>query len=93
MSQATSLSGMAQQLSLSIGVGTGAFILHLTAGASGDARLSAADFMPAFFAIGAIAMLAALIYRRLPGDAGQEVSGHKRALPIPPEASELRASE
>jgi EmrB/QacA subfamily drug resistance transporter len=93
MSQATSLSGMAQQLSLSIGVGTGAFILHLTAGASGDAKLSAIDFMPAFFAIGAIATLAALIYRRLPGDAGREVSGHRQALPTSPEASELRVGE
>jgi glucose uptake protein GlcU len=93
MSQATSLSGMAQQLSLSIGVGAGAFILHLTAGGSSDAKLSAADFMPAFFAIGAIAMLAALAYRRLPADAGREISGHRRAAPIPPETSDLRAGE
>ncbi|MFO0995897.1 MAG: MFS transporter [Alphaproteobacteria bacterium] len=91
MSQATSLVSMAQQLSLSIGVGVGAFVLHLTAG--GATRLTALDFMPAFFTIGAIAMLPALVYRRLPADAGREVSGHQRATPLPAETPALRAGE
>lgn len=91
MSQATSLSSMAQQLSLSVGVGVGAFILHLTAG--GEAQPSAEAFMPAFFAIGAIAMLAALVYKRLPTDAGREFSGHKLAPPRASEAPAIRAGE
>jgi fucose permease len=79
MSRATSFTSMAQQLALSAGVATGAIILHATMAARGGAALTAADFVPAFLAVGACAALSGLIYLRLPADAGAEVSGHMPA--------------
>ena len=77
MSRATSFASMAQQLSLSAGVASGAIILHLTMAARGGGALLAADFEPAFLAVGACAALSALVYLHLPGNAGAEVSGHR----------------
>ncbi len=75
MSRATSFASMMQQLSLSVGVGTGALLLHLTVAARGSSQLLAGDFAPAFFAVALIAALSALVYLPLPADAGAEVSG------------------
>ena len=77
MSRATSFASMAQQLSLSAGVATGAILLHLTMAARGGGALQASDFEPAFLAVGACAALSALVYLHLPGNAGAEVSGHR----------------
>jgi EmrB/QacA subfamily drug resistance transporter len=79
MSRATSFASMMQQLSLSIGVGTGALLLHLTVAARGAEHVAAGDFAPAFFAVALVSALAALAYLRLPPDAGAEVSGR---LPV-----------
>ena len=67
---------MAQQLSLSVGVGTGALLLHLTMSARGGGALQSSDFVPAFVVVGVCAALSALAFVRLPADAGAEVSGH-----------------
>lgn len=75
MSLATSLSGTAQQLSVSVGVGLGALILHLTLTVRGGMALAAGDFWPAFVIVGLIAMASALVYLPLPADAGESVSG------------------
>jgi EmrB/QacA subfamily drug resistance transporter len=75
LSRATSFASMMQQLSVSIGVGASALILHLTVAARGGERLAAGDFMPAFATIALIAAASALVYVRLPPDAGAEVSG------------------
>jgi EmrB/QacA subfamily drug resistance transporter len=83
MSRATSFASMMQQLSLSIGVGTGALLLHLTVAARGGTELSAHDFWPAFLAIGGIAALSALVYRPLPPEAGAEVSGRRPLVAKP----------
>jgi EmrB/QacA subfamily drug resistance transporter len=83
MSRATSFASMMQQLSLSIGVGTGALLLHLTVAARGGAELSAHDFWPAFLAIGCIAALSALVYLPLPAEAGAEVSGRRPLVAKP----------
>ena len=77
MSQATSLSSTAQQLSVSFGVGLGALILHLTLAARGGAELSAGDFWPAFVIVGLISMASALVFLPLPADAGESVSGRQ----------------
>ncbi|MFO1048097.1 MAG: DHA2 family efflux MFS transporter permease subunit [Geminicoccaceae bacterium] len=82
MSRATSFASMAQQLSLSAGVATGAILLHLTMAARGGGALQATDFVPAFLAVGVCAALSILVYLRLPPDAGAEVSGHG-AQPAP----------
>jgi EmrB/QacA subfamily drug resistance transporter len=76
MSRATSFASMMQQLSLAVGVGTGALLLELTVAARGGEHLGAGDFAPAFFAIALLAASSALAYLRLPSDAGAEVSGH-----------------
>ena len=76
MSRATSFASMAQQLSLSAGVATGAILLHLTVAARGGGGLQPTDFVPAFLTVGVCAALSSLIYLRLPPDAGAEVSGH-----------------
>jgi hypothetical protein len=82
MSRATSFASMMQQLSLSIGVGTGALLLHLSVAMRGGDHLVAADFAPAFFVVALVAALSALVYLPLPPDAGAEVSGR---VPVVPE--------
>jgi hypothetical protein len=53
--------------------------------ARGGGALQAGDFVPAFLAVGALAALSALVYLRLPAEAGAEVSGHRlveRTFPV-----------
>ncbi|MHB8666867.1 MAG: MFS transporter [Burkholderiales bacterium] len=76
MSQATSLSSMAQRLCQSMGVVIGAFVLQAASSLHGHARIEASDFWPAFLAIGAISAGSLLFHLRLAADAGAEVSGH-----------------
>ncbi|MFO1075852.1 MAG: MFS transporter [Geminicoccaceae bacterium] len=74
MSRATSFSSMAQQLSLSVGVGSGALTLHLV----GGGQIAAQDFVPAFLLVAAIAASSVMVFLPLPPDAGAEISGHGR---------------
>jgi len=76
MSGATSLSSVAQQLSLSIGITIGAFALEAANLLNGGNALGAADFWPAFALVGLISASSALWMARLADDAGAEVSGH-----------------
>jgi len=89
MSHASSFSSIAQQLSLSVGVGIGAMVLHFTILYSGSTTPTAADFPPAFFLVGAIAMTSLFLYLPLRADAGAEVTGHRR--PPPMEGDAVRA--
>ena len=89
MSRATSFASVGQQLSLSIGVGLGALVLHTVVTLRGGAEAAAADFAPAFVVVGLFCASAALVFRRLPPDAGAEVSGRRTAPP----ADALGASE
>jgi EmrB/QacA subfamily drug resistance transporter len=91
MSRATSFASMAQQLSLSVGVGTGALLLHVAMAARGSGELQVGDFGPAFLAVGAFAAASALVYLRLPADAGAEVSGHGAAAAAAPAGTVRRA--
>jgi hypothetical protein len=79
VSRATSFSSMAQQLSLSVGAGTGALLLHLAATTHGDAVPGVADFHFAFMVVAAISALSLLIFLPLPADAGAEISGQRTA--------------
>jgi EmrB/QacA subfamily drug resistance transporter len=84
MSYATGLSGVTQQLALSIGVALGAFVLEMAASMRGTTQITAADFGPAFWAVAAVASLSALVFIRLDPSAGAEMSGHRavdRKLP------------
>jgi EmrB/QacA subfamily drug resistance transporter len=89
MSRATSFASVGQQLSLSLGVGLGALILHVVVALRGAEGAAAQDFAPAFVLVAAISATAALIFWRLPADAGAEVSGRAPAAP----SESLTASE
>lgn len=80
MSQATSFSSTAQQLSLSMGVGIGSQLLNLSLALRHGQTLSTEDFTLAFCGIGLISMLSLISFRRLAPDAGDNVSGHRLAL-------------
>ena len=79
MSQATSLSSMAQRLCQSMGVVIGAFVVQAASTLHGHAAIEASDFWPAFLAIGAISAGSLFFHLRLNADAGAEVSGHRTA--------------
>jgi len=79
MSQAASVSSMAQRLSQSVGIAAGAYFLQLSSVAQNHATIVTADFWPAFLGIGLISVVAPLLHFRLPPEAGIEVSGHARA--------------
>jgi EmrB/QacA subfamily drug resistance transporter len=76
MSQAASVSSMAQRLSQSVGIAAGAYLLQVSSVMQGHATIVTADFWPAFLGIGVIAVVAPLLHRRLASDAGAEVSRH-----------------
>jgi EmrB/QacA subfamily drug resistance transporter len=74
MGRATSLVSMAQQLSLSVGVGIGAVSLMLSSMARGVARPELADFSVAFLVVAGLAAISAAMFARLPHNAGDEVA-------------------
>jgi EmrB/QacA subfamily drug resistance transporter len=80
MSSATSLSGVAQQLALSMGVALGAFALESASQLHGSPTIVAKDFGPAFWIVAGIASLSTFAFMRLPHDAGSEMSGHKALM-------------
>ncbi len=82
MSRATSMVAAFQQLSLSTGVAVGALVVELTLRLKDTSLMSAADFPPAFLAIALLSASAALVFMRLPPEAGAELSGRRIARPI-----------
>jgi EmrB/QacA subfamily drug resistance transporter len=78
MGQASSLSGMMQQLSLSLGVAIGGYGLQLAAQASGRVATAPENFMVAFFVVAAISALSAVMMWRLPKQAGAAMAGRAR---------------
>jgi len=88
MSYATSLSGAAQQVALSMGVAFGAFVVEAVANLHGRTALAAADFGPAFWAVALVSALAGFAFARLDPSAGAEMSGH-RAVESKPAATGL----
>jgi EmrB/QacA subfamily drug resistance transporter len=76
MSHATSLSSVAQQLSLSVGVALGAAVLETVAQAHGDPGVTAGDFWPAFLIVALVSGLSGFVFARLAPSAGAEMSGH-----------------
>jgi len=77
MSRATTLASVAQQLSLTFGVGFGALLLHATLLWTGEGALGARDFSPAFIAIAAVSLGALFFFLPLPRGAGAEISGRE----------------
>jgi EmrB/QacA subfamily drug resistance transporter len=75
LSRATSLTSMAQQLSQTVGVASGALFLQLVLAWRGGTALIAADFYPAFVGAAIISLLSVPFFFRMAPDAGAEVSG------------------
>ncbi|WP_210490040.1 DHA2 family efflux MFS transporter permease subunit [Microvirga antarctica] len=86
MSSATSLSSVAQQVSLSTGVAIGAAALETSVWMRGAGTMGVPDFAVAFWSVAIIAALSSLVFLKLPPDAGAEMSGH-RAFPRPQPSS------
>ena len=84
MSYATSLSSALRQVSLSIGVAFGAFVLEAAASLDGNPVITAADFGPAFWAVAMVSALAGFVFIGLSPTAGAEMSGHRIVKEKPP---------
>ena len=82
MSRATSMIAAAQQVSLSTGVAVGALVVETTLRLKHGTTMGAADFPPAFLVVALLTAAAALIFVRLPLDAGVELSGRAAAAPV-----------
>lgn len=75
MGQASSLAGMMQQLSLSMGVAIGGYALQFASVATGRAATAPESFAFAFFAVAGISALSAVLMWHLPTHAGAEMAG------------------
>jgi EmrB/QacA subfamily drug resistance transporter len=84
MSYATSLSGVAQQISLSMGVALGAFALEASMQWRGGTEIVYSDFTPAFITVAVLSSLSSLFFFRLAPQAGAEMSGHRSVTSSPP---------
>jgi hypothetical protein len=69
---------MAQQLSMSLGVGVGALALHIAVSMHGG-HLNVGDFTFAFYVVAVFSAASALTFIGLPANAGDEVSGHAQS--------------
>lgn len=78
MGQASSLAGMMQQLSLSVGVAIGGYALQLGSALSGTPETAAPNFTIAFAVVGFCSALSVWSMWRLPADAGHEMSGNAK---------------
>ena len=81
MSQATSFTSVAQQISVSAGVAVGAIVLELLRYSRGSHEILLSDFSIAFFFVAACSLTAIFMLFKLPIDAGASLI----AAP-PPEA-------
>ena len=79
LSRATSLTSMAQQLSQTVGVASGALLLQVVLALRGGTALAAGDFYPAFVGVALISLLSVPFFVRMSPDAGAEVSGRTAA--------------
>jgi MFS family permease len=82
MTRANTFLSTVQQMTMGMGVGVGAVILHLAAVLHGRsaAGLKVADFHLAFFLVGAIALVGIVDCFKLEPDAGAIVSGHQTGV-------------
>ena len=72
---ATAMASVAQQVSVSLGVATGAMVLEISELIAQHARPQTADFAAAFVVVGLVSLGSVLLLLRLPGTAGDEISG------------------
>ena len=82
MSRATSFTAVAQQLSLSLGIAVGAFVIEMARDLRGDATLSTGDFRWGFIVVALISASSVVSFLRLPTDAGTSLVGKRTEIPI-----------
>jgi MFS family permease len=94
MGQASSMSGMLQQLSLSLGVAIAGYLLEIVGVVGGQPATAVVNFYWAFLGVGLISMSSAVWMWRLPRNAGAEMAGRVRTNPDSPasDTNELRAT-
>ncbi|MCX7319612.1 MAG: DHA2 family efflux MFS transporter permease subunit [Hyphomicrobiales bacterium] len=92
LSRATTLTAVAQQLSISAGVAIGAFSVESAMVWRGMTELSAGDFAPAFLIVSLISATSAWFFWQMPADAGAEISGRK-AVEIASRKGEQKGAE
>jgi EmrB/QacA subfamily drug resistance transporter len=80
VSRATALVSVGQQLAVAAGVAIGAITVELSLHFRGDGILQATDFPPAFLVVAGISAFSAIIFWRLPHDAGAELANR---IPAP----------
>ena len=78
MGQASSMAGMVQQLSLSLGVAIGGYLLEIVGAIANRPATDVGNFYFAFLGVGLISMSSALLMWRLPRNAGAEMAGRAR---------------
>jgi EmrB/QacA subfamily drug resistance transporter len=79
MGHASSLAGMLQQLSLSLGVAIGGYLLEIVGAVNHRAATDVSNFYWAFLAVGLISASSTWVMWRLPSNAGADMAG--RAQP------------
>jgi hypothetical protein len=91
--QASSLAGMLQQLSLSLGVAIGGYALEILGVFTGRSATDVQNFYWAFLVVGLISACSAWWAWRLPRNAGAEMAGRARTAPeaADPSTAELPA--
>ncbi|WP_018150616.1 MFS transporter [Leeia oryzae] len=72
--RATSFASVVQQLSLGMGVTVAGMALHASMYVRGHHQLAQNDFLPAFLVIGLCSAASMLVSRRLPADAGHQLT-------------------
>lgn len=89
-SRATSFSAVMQELSGSIGVSVAALGLELMQALDGGSALNAAHFPAVFALVGVLSAASAMLYWKLPADAGSSLIAARR---VPPAAPAPEASQ
>ena len=79
MGQASSLAGMLQQLSLSLGIAVAGYLLEAAGWASGRPSTDVHNFYWAFLGVGLVSASSVWWMLRLPRNAGAEMAGRARA--------------
>jgi EmrB/QacA subfamily drug resistance transporter len=79
ISRASTLSNVAQQLSLSLGVAVAAFAMEAAMEINGRAMLTAEDIRMGFLVVAVIAAMGGFLHWRLSPQAGYSLSGHTPA--------------
>jgi EmrB/QacA subfamily drug resistance transporter len=75
LSRATTIAGMMQQISMSVGVALGAGLLHAIPAVRGASEVTTGDYSLAIFLVALVSATSALIFRTMPANAGASLIG------------------